>query len=266
MMLTDAHAHLDKYGEDDLTAVLRTIEVERILTVAVSVDGDSFRRTEAIANRCPLVVPAFGIHPSEAEEFLRPDVDIEQLSRRSPVIGEIGLDHRFVEDTTRYPLQREVFAAFLGLAGEQRKIVNVHCAGAEIETADMLRAHRADRVIIHWYAGPMEQLDDLIAQGYMFTVGVEVLHSAHVRDVARAIPTDQLLTETDNPGGVRWITGQSGFPTLIRDVVGELARVRATSAESIVGNVHDNLGRLFVNDPHLAPWEALLSSDRGRTN
>jgi TatD DNase family protein len=89
-----------------------------------------------------------------------------------------------------YGPQRPVFATLLDLARDQAKMVNVHCAGAEQDTADMLRSHRIERAIIHWYSGPLDILSQLVAAGYMVTIGVEVMQSSHIREVARAIPSD----------------------------------------------------------------------------
>jgi TatD DNase family protein len=122
----------------------------------------------------------------------------------------------------------------------------------------MLVAHGVERAIVHWYSGPLDVLKRMVAAGYLFTVGVEVLHSAHLRDVAQAIPADQLLTETDNPGGYRWLTGDTGYPAHLGDVVGELARLRAVHPDDLATTVRRNLIRLLEGDPHLASWLAEL--------
>ncbi|CAN5787848.1 TatD family hydrolase [soil metagenome] len=211
-MLIDAHSHLDKYGDEEIGDVLETIAQDRILTFSVAIDVDSFLRTELIAAQESLVIPGFGIHPSEATRYVDGLDDVEALVARSPFIGEIGLDHEFVTDSSQYGAQRMVFDRFLAWAAAESKLVNLHCTGAEQDTADMLGESGVERVIVHWYAGPLDVLAQLAAIGCMFTVGVELLHSEHIRDVARAIPSRQLLTETDNPGGQRWLTGESGYP------------------------------------------------------
>lgn len=252
-MLIDAHAHLDKYGDDEIDGVLEAIERQRILTLSVAEDPASFARAEAIAARSRLVVAGFGIHPSVAQEFVDSLAGVRELAGRSPFIGEIGLDYRFVTDEALYGPQRQVFAIFLELARDQGKLVNIHCAGAEQETANMLRSHRTERAIIHWYSG-LDILPQLIAGGYMFTIGVEVMHSSHIRDVARAVPIDQLLTETDNPGGLRWLTGEAGRPDLITEIIDELAAMRGMGSEELTATVHSNMVRLVDSDPHLGPW------------
>ena len=258
-MLIDAHAHLDKYGDEELENVLAEIDRTRMLTMSVSVDPESFASAESIAARSPLVIPSFGIHPEQAPVFADALEDMHDLIDRSPMIGEIGLDHRFVTDETEYEPQRQVFAAFLEHARAQAKVVNLHCAGAERETFDMLASHRIERAIIHWYSGPVDVLSDMIAAGYHFTVGVEVLHAAHVQQIARAIPTAQLLTETDNPGGLRWLTGEVGRPSQLPLVLEELGRLRAVPAGDLVTIIRANVARLLLDDPHFRPWRSLLA-------
>lgn len=259
-MLIDAHAHLDKYGDDDLDEVLSEIQRRRILTMSVSVDPESFASAESIALESSLVIPAFGIHPEQAPSFVDSVESMHDLIDRSPMIGEIGLDHRFVTDESQYEAQRQVFAAFLERARAHSKVVNVHCAGAERETLDMLASYRIERAIIHWYSGPLDVLFDMISAGYLFTVGVEVQHSAHVQQIARAIPAAQLLTETDNPGGLEWLTGEVGRPSHIPVVLEELGRLRGALAADLVATIHANAARLLLDDPHLHAWRSLLAS------
>ena len=259
-MLIDAHAHLDKYDDKLIDAVLSEIEQGRILTMSVSIDPASFSRTEAIAARSHLVVPSFGIHPERAPDFVDSLSEIEEMVGRSPTIGEIGLDQRFVTDTTQYSAQREVFATMLDMARDQEKLVNVHCVGAEQESLDMLQAHRIERAIIHWYSGPLEVLRRMIEAGYCFTIGVELLHSDHIRGVASLIPDSQLLTETDNPGGREWLTGKAGRPSDLGEVVDELARLRGVTSGELVRMIRENLAGLLDGDDHLISWRSEIDT------
>ena len=259
-MLIDAHAHLDKYDDMRIEAVLSEIEQGRILTMSVSIDPASFLRTEAIAARSHLVVPSFGIHPERAPDFVDSLAEIEDLVDRSPTIGEIGLDQRFVTDITQYGAQRKVFAVMLDIARDQGKLVNVHCAGAEQDTLDMLQAHGIERAIVHWYSGPLEVLGGFVEGGYHFTIGVEVLHSEHIRRVASLIPDNQLLTETDNPGGLEWLTGEIGRPSHLVEVVDELARLRGVMSGELVRMIQENLIGLLDGDDHLASWRSELDT------
>jgi len=117
---------------------------------------------------------------------------------------------------------------------------------------------------VHWYSGPMDVLDEMIAEGYLFTVGVEVLYSEKIREVARAVPHRQLLSETDNPGGNRWLAGEVAPPDIIADVVAEVARLKGLPPDKMEAVIQANFLRLVDGDPRLSGPQALL--ERQTTN
>ncbi len=257
-MWIDAHAHLDHYGEV-LPLALDEIARLHILTFSVSMDVDSYQQARAIAERSPHVLACFGIHPWEAPRFAGDLSALDPLIDSSPMLGEIGLDTVWVEDPATYPAQRRVFEYFLAAAREQDKIVNLHTKGAEREVLDLLRHYEVRRAIVHWYSGPLDVLDELIAWGAYFTVGVEVLRSEAIRAIACRVPPEQLLTETDNPGGWEWLVGERGMPRLVIDVVRALAALRGTDQQTLAAQVRANLARLVGDDPRLASLQSLLA-------
>jgi TatD DNase family protein len=179
------------------------------------------------------------------------------------MLGEIGLDHRFVEDESQYPAQAEVFEFLLSEASRGDRSVNLHTTGAEQEVLEALDRHGIERVIVHWYSGPLNILEALVERGSYFAMGIGVAHHEHVRDLAAAIPADRLLTETDNPGGPEWLTGTRGMPGLLQDAVRALAEVRGTTAEEVEATVERNFRRFVEADPHLtAACGALLEGSR----
>jgi TatD DNase family protein len=99
----------------------------------------------------------------------------------------------------------------------------------------------------------------MVEYGFYFTIGVEVMFSQHIQNIARYLPSELMFTETDNPGGYKSITGTVGTPLLIEDVVGKLAAIRGTSEQTIVTTVQNNLIRIGGNDP----WLARLPSSNG---
>lgn len=247
-MLIDAHAHLDRY-DDALDAALSEITQRQILTISTAMDLPSYRRNLEIAERCEFVLPTFGVHPWNAPEHVNRLEELQGVIEHSPMLGEIGLDHRFVEDASQYPAQRLVFEFFLTAAKGQDKIVNLHTSGAEEEILNLLTRYGIHRAIVHWYSGPLDVLRAMADWGLYFTIGVEVLHSDHIRAIAREISSAQLLTETDNPVGEKWLTGTPGMPRLIEDVIQALAELRGTTAVVIEQTVQANFARLIRNDP-----------------
>ena len=261
-MLIDAHAHLDKYGEE-LSQALAEIERHRILTWAVSMDLPSYRRTREIAARCELVLPTFGVHPRMAPQYADRLNELSPWIERSPTIGEIGLDFHWIEEASQYPAQLKVLEYFLAAAGEQKKLVNLHTKGAEKEILNLLERYDIRRPIVHWYSGPFDILRALADFGAYFTVGVEILYSETIREIARRVPMNQLLTESDNPGGIKWLSGTVGMPRIIREVVAALATAKQTTPEVIEAIVEDNFFRLIDCDPRLAVLRAGRLSNTG---
>jgi TatD DNase family protein len=248
----DAHAHLDRFehlGNGGLDAALKEISQDRILTISNAMDVPSYEENLEIAGRSRLVLPIFGVHPWNALQYLGRLDELAPLIESSPMIGEVGLDHHWVKDSRQYSAQEKVLRHFLRAAKEQNKVVNLHTKGAEEEVLDLLDEFDLPRVIVHWYAGPLDVLQSLASRGVYFTVGVEVSYSAHIQRIAQLVPGAQLLTETDNPGGPKAYLGRPGSPALIREVVRGLAGVRNSSPAAVQETVRANLQRLIGDDP-----------------
>jgi len=161
-------------------------------------------------------------------------IDLAQrLIRESKIIGEIGLDHSFVKDKSRYSSQKKVFELFLS------------------ETLDLLRTYGNNRVIIHWYSGSLDVLEEMTKENYYFSISPEVKFSEHIKKIVKGIPLYQILTETDNPGGPQSYMGKKGMPILVRDVVEEIAKVKEKSLVEIEEIVQENFARLVESDPSI---------------
>jgi len=242
--LIDAHAHLDKYGAD-LPRALAQIRGLPARTLAVSMDLESFRATQAIAAEEPLILPSFGVHPWEAPRYAdNLDVLAGPLAE-AVLFGEIGLDHRFIKDEHLYPAQNTVFAHFLDAAERTRRLVNLHTTGAEADVLASLQKRSLPAVIVHWYSGPPHLIDAFLELGAYFTVGVEVLRSKKMRALAARLPADRILTETDNPGGWEWMTKEVGFPELIARVEENAAAARRCPREELSAMVEENFVRVL---------------------
>ena len=262
-MLIDAHVHLDKYG-DLLDAALNEIETHRIFTVATAMDVPSYIELQKIGERSDLVLPTFGIHPRRAAEYAGRLREIGPYIEMSPAIGEIGLDFHWVKDTSTYPAQKKVLEYFIAAAAEQKKFVNLHTKAGEKQILDLLERYDLKRAIIHWYSGPMDILRAMIEYGCYFTIGVEVLYSDYIKEIARAIPYHLLLTETDNPGALRWLkkTDEVGMPMAINEVIEAVAELRQSRPERIIELVDRNFAELIAGDPWLRKISAIISPEK----
>lgn len=251
-MLIDAHTHIAKY-ENNLAEVIREINEHRILTISNSMDAFAFEKNLKISERCALIMPTFGIHPwSATENSYKLESFIDYINQ-SPMIGEIGLDHHF-EDSSKYHPQNQVFEFFLEFARDQNKVVNLHTKGAEREILDYLKNYNIKRSIIHWYSGPEKLVDQFLELGCYFTIGVEIIKSRKIRNLAKQLPMDRILTETDNPGAYKWLKDEPGMPSLIQVVVNTLAAARETSIEDTTVSVKQNMAELLKDDEHISNY------------
>jgi TatD DNase family protein len=254
-MLIDAHVHLDKYG-DLLDEALHQIETERIFTVATAMDVPSYLELQKIAEGSQLILPTFGIHPRRAAEYADRLPELDRYTEMSPAIGEIGLDFHWVRDTTTYPAQKKVLEYFIAAAAEQDKFVNLHTKAGEKEILNLLEKHGVRRAIIHWYSGPMDVLRAMIDYGCYFTIGVEVLYSDYIKEIAKTVPDHLLLTETDNPGALKWLkkNDEIGMPAAIAAVVEALAVLRHQTPSQVEQLAQANFSRLIAGDPRLSAF------------
>lgn len=244
-MYVEAHTHLDHYDAARLTQVIAEIEQYHILTFAVAVDVPSYHRQQEIAQQSELIVPCFGIHPWRAADYADRLAELQPLIEATPMIGEIGLDFHWVEDTETYPKQRQVFEFFLQQAAVQDKVVNLHTKGAEAEIAAMLARYQIKRPLVHWYSGPLDVFYQLVELDCYFTVGVELPHSPLIQQLAREILLNRLLTETDGPSGLEWLTGEIGMPHHIPELVGQIATLRQIKPAAVAEAIWNNAQRLL---------------------
>ncbi len=249
-MLVDAHAHIDWYT-DALPEALEQIERHRILTMAVAMDVPAYLKTREIAEACPYIVPAFGIHPWEASRYAGRLHDLDPYLNETPMIGEAGLDFRYVKDERLYPDQLEVFEYQCAWAQRHAKSMNLHTRGAETEVLEMIRRYRIVTPVIHWYGGPVELIEEYLAAGCYFTVGVDILNPRIAHSIAERLPLSRILLETDNPDGYRWQAGQIGMPDLLLAILEKVAAIRGMSAAKLEDILWQNWRDLGIK---AKPW------------
>jgi TatD DNase family protein len=238
-MLVDAHAHVDQYTEQ-LAEALKQIAEHQILTLSVSMDMETYAKATAIAQSCAYLVPTFGIHPWEAHRYCGRLDEIESHLKTTPIVGEAGLDFHWVKAEDRYLCQVAVFEYQCALAHRLSKPMNLHTKGAEREVLEAIKRFDIVKPIVHWYSGPLDLVDSYLQAGSYFTIGVEVLTSARIQEMAKIIPEDRLLLETDNPGGYQWLTKQVGMPDLLLEVLMKVSTLRGIEPEGFEDRLTEN--------------------------
>jgi TatD DNase family protein len=257
-MFVDSHAHIDGEAFDadrgDVIERARAAGVRAILTVGTGDPhaGELERAVEA-AEMFDCVYAAAGVHPHDAKLF--DDAAEERLSklvRASPRVvawGEIGLDYHY--DHSPRDVQREVFRRQLRLAREADLPVIIHSREADEDTVEILEdewrgAARAG--VLHCFGGGARMAERALALGFYvsFAGNVTFKNAEPLREVARTIPLDRLLVETDCPFLAPVpLRGRRNEPAFVVETARRLAELRGESVEEIGRATSENFARLF---------------------
>lgn len=243
-MYIDAHNHLDFFG-DNIEKAINEINKNKIITLANSMDVKSYILNKEYSKRSKYIIPTFGIHPNNAGNFNGDLKDLIPYIEESAIIGEIGLDFLWVEDRSLDKRQREVYYFILEESIKRNKYISIHTKNAEEEIYNSLKKFNYNKVIIHWYSGPLDILEKFIDLGCYFTISVDIGYSKLTNEILDKIPMDKLLVETDGPTALEWINGKYGYPSEIKNVVKKIAEIKNISEESLKDIIYNNFKRIY---------------------
>jgi TatD DNase family protein len=252
--IVDTHCHLDdERFAGDLDAVLDRMRVVGVVAaVSIGTDLASSRFAVGLAERHADLYASAAIHPSEAGKAV-PDADwaaLEALTRHPRVVavGETGLDwHR---DYAPREAQRAHYDRFIALARAAGKPLVVHCRDAYPDCLAQLRAAWPPpcRGVFHCFSGTVEHARAALDLGMHISIAAPVGYprSHALRDVARRVPADRLLVETDAP----WLPPQSrrgrrNEPAYVAETAAALAAARGMTPAAVAETTTKNAQDLF---------------------
>ncbi len=257
MLLIDSHCHLDcldyqqlHHSVDDVLAHARAKGVGFVLAVATTLPG--FTAMAKLIGERQDVALSCGVHPLE----LGDGYDAEQLrtlAQGSSVIalGETGLDYHYQQDTIS--LQQASFRQHIRISRELNKPLIVHTRSAREDTLMILREEQAQECsgVLHCFTEDKACARALLDLGFCISFsGIVTFRNAEsLRDVARYIPLDRLLIETDSPylAPVPY-RGQQNQPAYVRDVAEYMALLKKVSLDVLAEACYTNFCRLFHLD------------------
>ena len=246
-MYIDCHTHLD-FFEENIDKAIKDINKNKILTLANSMDIESYIKNKEYRNKSKFIQPCFGIHPWKAAEYNRDLQELIPYIEESEIIGEIGLDYLWVEDKNTFKSQRKVFKFILEESVKRNKVVSLHTKDAEEEIYEVLKKFNYNKAIIHWYSGDIEILEKYIDLGCYFTISVDIGYSEKANEVLNKIPIDKLLLETDGPTALEWVNGEYGYPSEIKSVYEKVAKFKNIELKELINIIENNFKRLFTKE------------------
>jgi TatD DNase family protein len=235
---------------DAVVARARAAGVEALLLVGGVDEEDGHRRALRVAEGLGFPASA-GVHPHEAR--LATDAVYDELrglarERRIVAIGEIGLDFHY--DHSPRPVQREAFRRQVRLAREVALPIIIHTREADDETAALLEAEGAGETggVIHCFTGGHDLARRALALGfYVSFSGIVAFPRAEViQQVARSVPLDRLLVETDAPFlAPPPHRGKRNEPAFVAEVARKVAELRGEPVAEVGAAALRNFRRLF---------------------
>ena len=243
-MYIDAHTLLD-FFEKYIEKAIEYINKNEILTLANSMDIESYMKNKEYSKQSEFIKPCFGIHPWKAAEYKGNLENLIPYINESEIIGEIGLDYVWVEDTSTYEAQRRIFNFILNESIKRNKFVSIHTKGAEEEIYSILKKNNYNKAIIHWYSGEISTLEKYIELGCYFTISVDIGYSDKTNEILDKIPLDKLLIETDGPTALEWVNGEYGYPSAIIDVAKKVSDYKKIELNELLKSIEKNYSKII---------------------
>lgn len=254
-MFIDSHCHLDRldlsrHDNDFSLFVSDTLKQQVSHMLCVSIDLESYPAMLALVDEYPQISVSVGVHPNDKDRK-EPTVDeLVSLAEhpKNVAIGETGLDYFRTEGDLEW--QRERFRTHIQAAKEAGKPLIIHTREAREDTISILRQEQAEQVggVMHCFTETWEMAEQALALGFYISLsGIVTFKNADdLREVAKKVPLDRLLIETDSPylAPVPF-RGKPNEPEYVKQVAETIAELRNMDVQALAKITSDNYHRLF---------------------
>ena len=253
-MLIDTHTHLDdaRYESDREAVIARARETGIDSMITIGCDLSTSQAAVALADRYPFVYATVGVHPHEVKHIEDGWYnEFRRLAENKKVVafGEVGLDYHYNYSSPKE--QRDRFREQIQLARELGLPLVIHTREAQEDTIQILKDERSAEIggVFHCFSGDAWLAKDALDLGfYLSFSGILTFQNAgRLRDIAKTVPLDRILIETDCP----YLTpvphrGKRNEPAFVRHVAQILAAVASVSdLDEIYRLTTENARRLF---------------------
>jgi TatD DNase family protein len=257
MQLIDSHAHIDFPQFDaDRDAMLDRARAAGVTTLLAIGSGPGPEKLDAAipyAEQHDWIYASIGTHPHEAKDFTPNHLDqLSKLATHPKVLawGEIGLDYFY--DHSPREAQAKVFRDQLARAYQAKLPIIIHCRDAWPDTLAILdEVWRPTGLggILHCFTSTLEDAQHGVDMGFLISFAGNSTYpkAANIRDVAKALPLEKILIETDSPFlAPQGFRGKRNEPAYLAEVAKAIATVRNLTAEEVAAATAANFRRFFA--------------------
>jgi TatD DNase family protein len=256
MELIDSHAHIDfpQFAEDREAMLDRTraAGVTTLLAIGTGPGPEKLDSALPFAEQHDWIYATVGIHPHDAREVTRQLLDqLAALAKHPKVIawGEIGLDYFY--DHSPREVQQRVFRDQMALAHQARLPIVIHCRDAWTDCLNILERDWETTGlggILHCFSSTLEDAKRGIDMGFLISFAGNSTYpkAQNLRDVAKALPLEKVLIETDSPYlAPQAYRGKRNEPAYVAEVARTVASVRDLSPDEVAAATSENFRRFF---------------------
>lgn len=251
--MIDTHCHLDfeqfDFDRKDVITRAKEAGVEILINVGSSLEGS--KKSVELASQHGNIFTSVGIHPHHADEVTeKAFAEIGELAKNEKVvaIGEVGLD--YFKSPSSSEKQKESFVKFVELSKKLKLPLIIHNRDAHRDTLDILKKTCKPPIpgVMHCFSGDEKVLGEALGMGLYisFTCNLTFKNAKHLREVARLVPPDRLLLETDAPflapQSRRGKRNEPAYITELRDMLSEILGMPKKEIERVTT---ENARRLF---------------------
>ncbi len=256
-MLVDTHCHLyhNRLAGDLDEVLARARSAGVVIILQPAIDIPSIHEALALCERFEGLYAMAALHPTETKDAT--DADLAEIEAfcddpRVVAVGESGLD--YTDPSDNFDWQRKRFEVHIEAAIACDLPLIIHTRNAKKDTLEILSKNNADKVggVMHCFTEDWDTASQAIDLGFYISIsGIVTFHQAeNVRKMAKKIPSDRLLIETDSP----WLSpvpyrGKTNHPGRVRIVAEKLAEIRGENLSDLARTTFENANRLFKLQP-----------------
>lgn len=249
--IINTHSHVNMLRETNIDEAIQNAIDNKIITIVPSSSVQDIFDTDKFIKKYNDVYGYVGVFPEEVKDFSDKTLsDMEEIIKSNPKIigiGEIGLDYYW--DKSFKELQKEVFIKQIEFANQMNLPLNIHSREAHLDTLEILKKYNKNSTaIMHCFSGSLEFARECIKEGIYIALGgvVTFKNAKKTKEVAKNIPLEYLLLETDDPylAPVPF-RGKENQPMYVKYVAEEIANLRGITPEEVAKTSTENAKKIF---------------------
>lgn len=251
--IINTHSHVNMLRETNIDEAIQNAIDNKIVTIVPSSSVQDIFDTDKFIKKYNDVYGYVGVFPEEVKDFSDKTLsDMEEIIKSNPKIigiGEIGLDYYW--DKSFKELQKEVFIKQIEFANQMNLPLNIHSREAHLDTLEILKKYNKNSTaIMHCFSGSLEFARECIKEGIYIALGgvVTFKNAKKTKEVAKNIPLEYLLLETDDPYlAPAPFRGKENQPMYVKYVAEEIANLRGITPEEVAKTSTENAKKIFKN-------------------